>query len=263
MKMDLKSALAIDLNNLKHLDLGIIPAGRYYTRLFLGWILLFLLILTIEAGAVFFADRFDYWDYAPHTDRWEKSNLERANREELARHSTSSFYSLEKQFPDASQEELKLIQESQERKWKRGFLKRKKEREFKYKMLRKEEHRLLGAKALLGVFFSSLLMSLFGLGFIKNYIIFKLQISPKLQTGTYLIKKTKWALTGFFLIFGMCAFLFIPLFEEDVVFFSTIPCLIIAAIATTLGVNMEISRIGVSVLSKAISNFFRKEIESS
>ncbi|HHF7368342.1 TPA: hypothetical protein ACPSKY_003499 [Legionella bozemanae] len=262
MITDLKKALAMDLETLKHLDLGIISAGAYYKRLFAIWFHLFVLLLAIQSAACFFAVRINAWDYAPHTERWEKSNMERANREESTLHSPSSLYDLGEQFPDASQEELKMIQKEKERKWQEGFLKRKKERQLKYEEARLDEHALLRAKMVFGVFFSSLLISLFGLGFIKNYIIFKLQISPKLRTGAYLIQKTQWALTGFFFIFGMFAFLFIPLFEQDVVFFSSIPCLILAAIATSIVINMEASRIGVRVLSKAISNFFHKEKES-
>lgn len=259
MTIDLKKALAMDLKTLRHLDLGIISAGAYYKRLFASWFFLFVLLLTIQSAACFFAVLINAWDYAPHAERWEKSNMDDANREESTLHSPSSLYDLGQQFPDASQEELKMIQKEKERKWQEGFLRRKKERELKYEEARLDEHALLRAKMVFGVFFSSLLMSLFGLGFIKNYIIFELQISPKLQTGTYLIQKTQWALAGFFFIFGMFAFLFIPLFEQDVVFFSSIPCLILAAIATSIAVNMEASRIGVSVLSKAISDFFHKE----
>ncbi|WP_242604495.1 hypothetical protein [Legionella gresilensis] len=261
MMSDLKKALVMDLEALKRLDLSIIPAGAYYKRLFGGWLFLFALLLAIQTAACFFAIAIQAWDYAPHTDRWEKSNMEHENRKDSIRHSLSSLYYLGEKFPEASEEELKMIQKEKERRWQEGFLKRKKEREFKYKEARLDEHALLTAKMVFGVFFSSLLISLFGLGFIKNYIIFKLQISPKLQTGAYLIQKAKWAFTGFFLIFGVFTFIFIPLFEQDVVFFSAIPCLIIAAIATSIAVNMEISRIGVSVLSRAISKFFHKEKE--
>ncbi|STX55682.1 Uncharacterised protein [Legionella beliardensis] len=261
MMGDLEKVLATDLEALKHLDLSIISASAYYGRLLSGWLFLFALLLAIQSAACFFAITIQAWDYAPHAERWEKSSMEHENREDLSRHSFATLHDLRWKFPDASEEELKLIQKEKERRWEEGFVKRKKERELTYKEARLDEHALLTAKMVFGVFFSSLLMSLFGLGFIKNYIIFKLQISPKLRTGAYLIKKTKWAFTGFFLIFGVFTFVFIPLFEQDVVFFSSIPCLIIAAIATSIAVNMEVSRIGVSVLSKAISNFFYKEKE--
>lgn len=262
--IDLKKALSLDLETLRHLDLGIIPAKRYYGNLFLGWFLLFAVLIGIQSAACFFALTNQSWEYAPH-ERSARSLMEMNEFDDsfFGRNSIPDKFTLGLKFPHASDETLEKMAQEEKRKWEENYIKRKKERAAKLEEERLDDHLRQTIKMGFGVFFSSLFLSLFGLGLLKNYIIFKIQIMPRLQTGAYLTKKIHAAIAGFFTVFSVLAFIFIPLFEQDVVFFSAIPCFIGAAIATSIVINMEASRIGVSVLSKAISNFFRKEKEGS
>ena len=276
--IDLKNALFLDLEKLKHLDLGIIPAGTYYARVFLGWLFLLMMIMGIESMACFFAMKNNAWEYAPHT-HWNEfgeiieDSLGNGNdifREQELRMKFSR--PLTRPLPGhmemrylSEEEQQKIEQKIQEEKRTEQAqrLERKKARKAKFEEQRQKKHERQVASMILGVFLSSMLISFFGLRRIKNYLIFNYQIRPQLQTGNFLIQKIHWAIIGFFSIFGLLSVLFIPLFEQGIVFFSALPGLIGAAAATRLLINLEASRIGVSVLFQAIFKFFNKNKEGA
>lgn len=273
--IDLKSALSLDLERLKQLDLGIIPAGTYYARLFIGWFFLLMMLMGIESLACFFAMKNNAWEYAHHA-HWDKfrdsieNSLDEGNdifKEQDLR--IKLFHALtdplngplsmqtEKHYL-SDQEEQEIEQKIQQEKktWQAHRLERKKARKAEFQEQRQKNHQRQVASMVMGVFLSSMLISFFGLRIIKNYIIFNDQIRPKLQTGNVLIQKIHWAMIGFFFVFGLLSVFFIPLFEQGVVFFSAIAAFIGAAAATAIIINLEASRIGVSVLFQAISKLF-------
>jgi len=106
------------------------------------------------------------------------------------------------------------------------------------------------------VIFSSLFFMFFFIGKVKTYVIFKYQIKPKLKTGDYLTTKIKLAFKLYFGVFGTLVLMTIPLFDQDMTFFAGIAAFIFSAIIASIGINMEASRIGISVLSTAIASFF-------
>lgn len=247
---DLKKAMAMDLEKIKHLDLGIIPACTYYKNLFLGWLLLFALIFLIQSAASFFAISIKSWDYAPNIYQY---NSIKSMDEFHYSQERKTRDMLKKSFPNASEEKLKQLLNEEETRWKEGELNQRKE------LLRDHKNQVI--YMWLSIFFSSLCISLYGVRLIKNYIIFKYQISPKLQTGHYLIKKIHLGTKLCFGVFSALAFVIFPILPQGATFFSIIPCFFGAIILTGIAINMEASRIGMSVLSKALSNFFHKEKE--
>lgn len=249
---DLKNAMAVDLEKIKHLDLGIIPSGTYYKNLFFGWFLLFVLILMIQSAACFFAMSIQSWDYAPNIYQYNSIKSMDEFHYSKERKTIDMF---KESFPNASEEQLKQMLNEEEMEWKKGYLKQKKE------LFRDHINQVV--YMWLSIFFTSLCISLYGVRLIKNYIIFKYQITPKLETGQYLIKKIHLGATLCFVVFGVLAFIIFPILPQGATFFSIIPCFFGAIIVTSIAINMEASRIGVSVLSTAISNFFHKEKEGA
>ncbi|MCW8445692.1 hypothetical protein OQJ05_16785 [Fluoribacter gormanii] len=250
MMKDFKSAMATDLERIKHLDLDIIPARTYYKHLFLGWFLLFVLILMIQFAACFFAMSIHSWDYAPNIYRYNSiKNMDEFHYSKEKK----TLAMLKDAFPNASKEKLKQLFNEEETQWKEGEWNQRKE------LLRDHKNQVI--YMWLSIFFTSLCISLYGVRLIKNYIIFKYQISPKLQTGPYLVKKIHWAAKLCVVTFAILAFIIFPILPQGATFFSVIPCFFGALIVTSIAINMEASRIGLSVLSKAISNFFQKEKE--
>lgn len=100
---DLKNAMAMDLEKIKHLDLGIIPASTYYKNLFLGWILLFALIFLIQSAACFFAMIIKSWDYAPNIYQY---NSIKSMDEFHYSQERKTRGMLRESFPNASEEKL-------------------------------------------------------------------------------------------------------------------------------------------------------------
>lgn len=247
---DLKKAMAIDLEKIKHLDLGIIPACTYYKNLFLGWLSLFALIFLIQSAACFFAISIKSWDYAPNIYQY---NSIKSMDEFHYSQERKTRDMIKESFPNASEEKLKQLVNEEEIRWKEGELNQRKE------LLRDHKNQVI--YMWLSILFTSLCISLYGVRLIKNYIIFKYQITPNLKTGHYLIKKIHLGAKFCFGVFSALAFVIFPILPQGATFFSIIPCFFGAIIVTSIAINMEASRVGMSVLSKALSNFFHKEKE--
>jgi hypothetical protein len=269
--IDIKNALSLDLDRLKHLDLGIIPARTYYSRLFVGWFCLLIIVLGIESTACFLAMNTHAWEYAPHTQTNEfreiiedaQGNIKDVFRAETLRLkllqplTRSHPLHLESRYlSDEEEQKIEQTIRAEQSKREAQRLERKKTRTAELEQQRQNQHERQVAGMISGVLLSSILISIFGLGRIKNYIIFNYQISPQLHTGNYLIQKVHGAILGFIFIFGLLCVLFFPLLEQSDVFFSSMASLIGAVVAISLITNLEASRIGVSVLFLAISKFF-------
>lgn len=247
---DFKNAMAMDLEKIKHLDLGIIPAGTYYKNLFIGWFLLFVLIFIIQLAACFFTMSIHSWDYAPNI--YQYNSIKSMDEFHYSQERKTKGL-LRESFPNASEEKLNQLFNEEEIQWKKGELNQRRE------LLRDHKNQVI--YMWLSIFFTSLCISLYGVRLIKNYIIFKYQITPKLETGHYLIRKIHLSAILCFVVFGVLAFVIFPILPQGATFFSIIPCFFGAIIVTSIAINMEASRIGMSVLSKALSNFFHKEKE--
>ncbi len=227
----LKQALHQDVEKLKRLNLDIMPARHYYSQLFLGWFIIYLLFVSIQGVGCFLAIEIGAWGYVSE------------HEQELA--DSGKLFDL--RFGSSLYE----TREAQQQRYQKI--------ERKYNEKREHQHLVRVFKMVTGVLFSSLLFTFFLMGKVKSYVIFKHQLLPHLQTGHYLAKKMKQAFIGYFVIFGCFSLIMIPLLEADMTVFAGIPVFIFSAIAISIAINMEASRIGISVLSTAISNYFTQD----
>lgn len=108
------------------------------------------------------------------------------------------------------------------------------------------------AKMSLGVILSSVFFMLFMVGKVRSYVLFKYQMAPRLQSGTYLAHKVQQALKLYFAIFSSLSFLCIAIFNQDMTFFAGIAAFITSGIVISIAIEMETSRIGLTVLVKTI-----------
>ena len=110
------------------------------------------------------------------------------------------------------------------------------------------------AKMSLGVLLSSAFFMLFIIGKVRNYVQFKYQMAPFLQSGTYLSHKIRQALKLYFAIFSSLSFVCIAIFSQEMTFFAGIAAFILSGIVISTVIEMEASRIGFAVLVKAVSD---------
>lgn len=230
----LQQHLQADLQALKTVTLGIIPAKLYYRDLFLGILVIYTLFLLIQFIGCGLAMHINVWGYVNANEKSHSDFLM-----DYYHHSSASW-----------------------RSW-AEIQQRKQESEAEFFKQREHSHTIRVFKMVTGCIFSSLFFLLFFIAKVKNYIIFKHQLQPRLLTGKYLSKKIKQALMGFFGIFGITATIAIPLFDQDMTFFAGIAAFLITGIISTVIINMEVSRIGVSVLSTAIAEYFAGDKNTS
>lgn len=108
------------------------------------------------------------------------------------------------------------------------------------------------AKMSLGVLLSSAFFMLFMIGKVRSYVLFKYQMERFLQSGTYLSHKMRQALQLYFAIFSGLSFLCIAIFNQDMTFFAGIAAFIASGVLISIAIEMEASRIGLTVLVTAI-----------
>lgn len=223
----LKQAFHEDVHTLKRLELEIMPAKSYYSKLFLGWLIVYILFVGAQSLGCLFALEAGAWGYVSEREQ------ERADSQKEFK---IKFFSFHKTWEEQQQEKQKI--------------------ELAYQDEIEHYHVVRVFKMVTGVLFSSLLFTFFLLGKVKNYVLFKHQLSPYLQTGAYLAKKMKQAFLGYFALFACFSLGLFPLFEADMTVFAGIGVFIFSAIVISIAINMEVSRIGISVLSGAIANYF-------
>lgn len=107
-----------------------------------------------------------------------------------------------------------------------------------------------------GIIFSSAFFLLFVGGNVKNYVIFKHQLKPNLQTGAYLNHKIHQALQLYFTLFGSLGLLCICAFDQTNTFFAGLAAFIFSSIVMVMIIEWEVSRIGMSLLSSAMVDYF-------
>ncbi len=255
---ELQKKFQMDLETLKHLKLGVVPAGKYYRDVILGCVLVFLLFLIVQLVSCFLAINNNAWDFIGEHEQVKSRAL-------LAQQEDERFYRINKVFeerelevknPNATPEEMKALKEVKRKKDETERLQRKNKRMNDAQEKEDYYHLVRVSKMVGGVIFSSLFFMFFFIGKIKTYVIFKHQIKPYLKTGNYLTTKIKLAFKLYFGVFGTLVLMTIPLFDQDMTFFAGIAAFIFSAVIASIGINMEASRIGISVLSIAIRSFF-------
>lgn len=256
MPSQLKMSFQEDIETLKKLNLDILPSKIYYPKLVVTSLLVFLSILGAQAVACLFALQIGAWSDNPaiyienHEEavsdidfdyEFEKSHIE---FDQAMFHDTKKF---EKAMKKLEAEKIQEIKESDRR-------------------IREQiegKHRMKTVSMILGVIASSCFYMIFFVGKINYYVIFNLQVQKHLQTGEYLQKKIKLAYKGFFIIFLILSCFFFSIMDQEITFFAGIPAFIFSGLVCMHLIDMETNRIGVSLISSAITNFFQKREEAA
>ena len=248
----LEHAIQADLETLKRLKMGIIPANVFYKTLFQGILIIFALFLGIQSIACYVA-----WHGGTKT--YQNDSIDSP----IAR-----FQAVENQFQNVIQsmdESFQQFESKQPQKYHDALVAKnaaralqKKQREEVLKRNQINEHWVRVVKMVAGLLFSSLFCTLFFIGKVKNYVIFSQQLRDKLHSGEYITQKVMQALTLYFGLFCVFSLIVFQFFEQDMTFFAGILAFIISGVITTLFIGMEISRIGVSVLAQAVHAYFHK-----
>ena len=105
---------------------------------------------------------------------------------------------------------------------------------------------------------ASFIINLFFIGKIKLYIIFKHQISQHLETGNIILRKMRLAI---YLILGLYAAFIFPLTlfcDPDVSLFAGLGAFVFSALLAQFIIQMELTRIGMSVIYKSVATLFNK-----
>lgn len=245
---NLKQNFETDLQTIKTLNLNIMPAKIYYPFVFSSWLAAFSLVLIIQGVIVWMGTSINAWPYVNAHTQWKldskKNDIEQSERfMKMDAMTVKEEKEFEKESPQRLAKAYKEINHDRE-----------------------YYHEAQVGKMILGIIANSFLFMFFLVGKIKHYIIFRCQIKDKLKSGQYLDRAMKigaaiW-LTSFTL-FSTCMLL---LMEQDLAFFATIPAFIASGLLTSVLIQMEISRIGVSLISTAVSQFFEsrgKPVENS
>ena len=138
-------------------------------------------------------------------------------------------------------------------------MKKQRVRDNYYENINKRNHEVQVHEMIAGVIFSSLFFMLFFVNQVKNYVLFTHQLKPQLQTGPYLAKKIRHALMIYFFVFGIFVLPTIQLFEQNMTFFAGLLAFIVSAIVASILIEMELSRLGISVLFSAITRYFSQK----
>ncbi|HBF07268.1 MAG TPA: hypothetical protein DDW29_03380 [Gammaproteobacteria bacterium] len=230
----LNNDLQSDLETLKHLRLGILPAKQYYKAIAKGWGFVYLCLISSLFLGCIFANSINAW---PYTKGYERQ-MYQLQRDGLSRPTPGTI-------EDAvfQRDKDKLYAE-------------------KVNQLNAEEepyHEIIVTKMVLGVLGVSLFLMIFIAGHIKLYVIFKHQICEHLKTGEYLKKKIWHAFSIFMGCFSLLSLLTVSMFDQDLTVVAGALSFIVSAFAASFLIDMELSRIGISPLTHAISDYFSRD----
>ena len=267
---DLKQAFDADVCALKHINIGITPAGIYYRDWFKCAAILYGAFLGVMFAACLFASSVGAWNDGDRNLKWSykfQENFRRYSDEsKLPFHPIRSWllYSETKGLSadEVEAKKAKLLAEEEAilAKEKKFLAEKKKEHDLDFQETLKDQHLIRQAKMVLGIlFFPVMPMFFFFLSKVGLYVMFKHQLQAKLKTGDYLVKKMRQIVTLFFIVFGLISLASISLFDQDMTFFAGIPPLLVAGIAVMIAGDMEASRIGSSVISTAIFQYLTKD----
>lgn len=261
----LKQQFEKDLQTVKTLNLDIMPAKIYYPTVILGYLLVFALFLGIQATIAYIGTQKQVWPYISDHVRWslesEKDSAEwHENFDKPELDDVEFDFHAEHIIPsEKEKQEIEKLKKIAQKKYDAemiAFEKRQEKIQKKYERDREYYHDGQVGKMVLGIIASSLAFMLFWMGKVKNYIIFRIQIRNQLQSGFYLDRLMKIGFVLFFLAFAAFASFTILLMEQDLAFFAGILAFILATFAANFLIHMEANRIGVSLISTAVSQFF-------
>ena len=169
----LQADLQSDIETLKRLRLGIMPAKQYYKKILKGWFFIYFSLLGALFIACFFANSINAW---PYTKGYVKG-VEKIKR---YGHAIESF-----SLRDNDRIDLEIRKPYAE----------------KIAQLKKEEegrHFEVIINMVIEVIGVSLFFMIFISGYIKLYVIYKHQIMQHLKSGEYLLRKV-WQAFGLFI----------------------------------------------------------------
>jgi hypothetical protein len=250
---NLDEMIQADLETLKTLKVGIMPAKSFYERVFYRTLSVYFFFVGIQLLACFFALTLGGWAMPPESSavRFEKSLAETEPFNNLisgmhARLNQVNSSSTETESSDDA-EKIKAIQ-----------LQKKQAHEKKLRDIREDDNLTRKIEMFAGVLFSSLFFTLFFISKIKNVVIFQYQFQRHLQTGGAIASKITQAFTIYFGIFAITVLLFFNFFEQSQTLFAGVPAFLLAGIVTVILMEMELSRLGVSTLLRVLSQLFKQ-----
>ncbi len=94
---------------------------------------------------------------------------------------------------------------------------------------------------------------------INHYVIFNLQLRQKFKTGDVLLKKMQFGGWVAFSVFGLINTLATFIADPGLIFFAEIIAAIPTAIITSMLIEMETNRIGLSALTLAVNKYLSKD----
>jgi hypothetical protein len=115
------------------------------------------------------------------------------------------------------------------------------------------------AKMWLGCILSSLIISLVMLARVKWYVIFKHQLREHLQTGVLFQRKIRQITALFYGVYFVFLFFWLAFFSPDMTLFAGFGAIVFSFPLCLLLINMELTRVGISVLLGGINRYFNKE----
>lgn len=227
----LQENLQSDIQTLKHLRLGILPAKQYYKEIAKGWGFVYLCLISVLFFACFFAISINAWPYTKEYAKKVQQIKKDGHALEFINFSRPEEIDAEIQKPFT--EKIAQLKEKE-----------------------KSRHIELMYYMILGVLGTSLFIMLFITSYIKMYVIYKNQIIHHLKTGTYIKGKVWQAYTLFMGCFAFSALIAVSLIDQDFVGVAALLSFIFTAIISSFMIDMEFSRIGISPLTNAIANYF-------
>ena len=120
-------------------------------------------------------------------------------------------------------------------------------------------HSAIHAKMWLGCILSSLIISLVMLARIKWYVIFKQQLREHLQTSELLHRKICQITALFYGVYSIFFFFWLAFFSPDMTLFAGFGALVFALPLCLFLINMELTRVGSSVLLSGINRYFSQD----
>lgn len=234
-KYQLQTNLQDDLKTIKKIRLGIIPANIFYKDIIKYFLLTYIFLVGALLLACFFASSIHAWPYTPEYAK-QVENIKR--------------------YGAPIRLQVGFMNEEESYKFHKYKRKPLEEKITELKNEYSDEHLNLLIEMVLGVLAVSLFLMIFLNGKIKSYVIYKHQISDQLKTGSYLKRKILQAYAGFLVTFSLFAMVTISLMNQNLTFFSGILAFIFAGVVSSVLIEMELTRIGISPLTNAIADYF-------
>lgn len=235
---ELQHNLSRDRETLKHLKVGIIPAKKYYLEILGIWTFIYVLFVSIHSLGCFIGSQIGFLDTVENYKLKQQENYQKEINTLVQKiQSSTSLVEVEmfKAYQKKIQQELIKLNEE----------------------IETAEH-FDNLYMLFGIFLTPGIFFLFFFGMIQMYVIFKNQFQNYLLTGNYINKKIQQAFKFFITLYSIILILgSIPL-HNSAAFIPALFAFFISFFVTLCAVNSESSRIGITIVTDAISDFFKK-----